>query len=370
MRYILPDGTGYRQRIVIKQIVGKDKECLLLMNIIILTEADEIVATGHLMESIELAEALADRGWHAELLVNEDCPRELCERIMCSYSLYRQDADNSYDRIREYVSEKKPDVLVTDLRKADDDLLQKIREIYHGKIICIDELGHRKLSCDVIINPMVGASYWEYQTIAQTFFGAQYLILPRKITFYHKAEKSISDKITRIAVSMGGADSKGTTLKLLRWLPRILPDAAEDIILGGGFVYQREAEELAETLQKKFKVKIYRNVDSIYDFFQRADLAFCAGGNTLHELACIGTPTVVIPTMPHELDNGQVFERAGFGRCLKLSEDTGEDELAKAVREMQETSVRAAMSVSGRRICDGNGCERVVRLIENQIGRR
>lgn len=337
------------------------------MNIVILTEADETVATGHLMESIELAQALTDSGCQVKLLVNGNCPAELLGRITCSYSLYPRDTDSGIARIRQCLSAKTPDILVTDLRSVDDEMIRKIRKSYQGKIICIDELGHRKLSCDVIINPMAGSDYWKYQTEARTYFGAQYLILPGKIASYHKMEKSIPDKIRRIAVSMGGADSKGTTLKLLRWLPDILADASYDIIMGGGFAYQQQAEELAEKFPQRDRVRMFRNTDHIYDFFYKADLAFCAGGNTLHELSCIGTPSIVIPTMPHEWDNGQVFEQAGFGKCLGLCEDVGKEELAQAVGRMQKAAVRKAMCEAGKRFSDGNGCRRVVRIIQEQM---
>ena len=38
----------------------------------------------------------------------------------------------------------------------------------------------------------------------------------------------------------------------------------------------------------------------------------CAGGNTLHETACIGTPAIVWPSMPHERRTAECFERQGF----------------------------------------------------------
>ena len=74
------------------------------------------------------------------------------------------------------------------MRKIENNFLKEVmyslpRDI---KVVCIDELGHRELMADIIINPMINSYYWNYgNSRAQLFCGAEYLILPQIVSKIH-----------------------------------------------------------------------------------------------------------------------------------------------------------------------------------------
>lgn len=331
--------------------------------IAILTEANLEVATGHLMESVELASALMEAGKEVVILVNADCPKGLIERITGSYIFYSDEGE-----VEDILKRISPELLVTDLRKLENDQLLKYRECFRGKIICIDEWGHRRLDADVIINPMIDPYYWEYKTLPSTklYCGAEYLILPKKLQEYRGKKRGISDEIRRVCVSMGGVDRRGMTLKLAEWLPELLPDALIDIIVGGGFPHLSELQRLVREKDLGNRISVSANVDNIYEHFIRADVAFCAGGNTLHELACLGVPAIVIPSMPHEMGNGRCFEGNGFGICISASESTLQSEVKKSVKKISDYESREKMRVKGKRLQDGRGVDKIYRICKQQ----
>ncbi len=338
--------------------------------IVIMTEANECVATGHLMEAIGLADALTEDNKEVVLLLNDDCSDNLRRRIKCKYEgyTYKKDLSLPTESIIEKLLRYNPGMFITDMREVSNAFVRDIRKFYSGKIVCIDEWGHRRLDADVIINPMIDSYYWTYpDSKAEIYAGAEYLILPRSLQKY-RGKKTVNENVGRICVSMGGVDIKGTTLKLTEWIPDILPDIKLELILGAGFPYCRELEDIIQKNMATREYEVCRDVKDIYEHFLKADIVFCAGGNTLHELACLGVPTIVIPTMPHEERNGKCFESIGFGLCLSLADIVEVDEITEKLRLLISQKERKKMSACGKQHFQGNGIEKTMRLIMGMAG--
>ena len=52
-----------------------------MKRILVVTEATEKVASGHLMECIEIADVLQEKEYHISFLVNDDMPQAFRKRI-------------------------------------------------------------------------------------------------------------------------------------------------------------------------------------------------------------------------------------------------------------------------------------------------
>ncbi len=338
------------------------------MRTAIVTEANQSVATGHLMEAIELQKLLMDKGDESFVFVNDTCPELLIQRISGNYIKYKRRADALNRSLIKAIAEKQFDIVITDLRSVDNEFIQSIKKCQNNiRIVCIDEWGNRRLEADAIINPMVEAGYWRYDAFSLMLYaGANYLILPQNIHNFRKELHGEGKEIRQIVIAMGGVDEKGSTCKLMSWLPLAFPEVRYDIILGGGFLQDEKLNKILENLEKeKAEYQICKNILDIYSHFLDADLAFCAGGNTLHELSCIGVPTIVIPTMPHEYQNGKAFEEIGSALCLPLSDHVSEKEVIDAVRNVKDYRIRRRMSEAGKRKIDGKGIYRTYNVLQH-----
>ena len=329
--------------------------------VLLITEANDFVASGHLFECAELAKLLRKAGIHVDIAVNDDANDSFKQRLDGPYLEYHKNVEIDHVFFVNQLQSERYSILVTNLREVHDEWISWIRKVCNAVIICIDEWGHRFLGCDVIINPMIDPYFWEYKgSKAKLYTGQAYLILPEKIAEYHKREKNISKKITRVCVSMGGVDKYGSTVKIVKWILGQHQEVQHDVILGGGFKYQ---ENLDSIIKGNSNINMMQNIKNIYDYFEKADLAFCAGGNTLHELACIGTPAIVVPTMPHEFNNGKKFEEWGFGIVLSQADNISNDEFTKAWNLISEENKRRDMMLAGKKICTGTGGELIMNLI-------
>ena len=330
----------------------------------ILTEADEQIASGHLLECIDLAKDMMQAGIAVSFFVNADCPAAFQTRIPFAYQMYERNADGTLMMPQD--AGVRPDVFVFNFRAVTNRVLNSFRG--SGTLVCIDEFGHRALDCDVIINPMVDPYYWHYDTNAKVYGGAEYLALSEKLQDYRQQEKLIREHIERICITMGGVDLHGTTVKLVRWLPDIqetLHGTIQhvDVVLGGGFAHDAALQEAIVASDCKDILHLHRNIPILYDLLMQADLAFCAGGNTLHELATLGVPAIVIPTMPHEWRNGKAFERKVCCMGLPLATEVTKDDTLKAVKTCMPISTRQKMNDAGRTQFDGMGRKRILEVI-------
>lgn len=333
------------------------KKCTIL----IVTEANEKVASGHLFESMVCYEQLQKQNYDVSLMVNSDMPSQFKMKLPKVYCEYKNNIQIENKYLIQYAKKNQISIIVFNLRKIENEFIMQLRRQLLICIICIDEFGHRALDADVIINPMINSNYWKYDSKALKYCGAQYLILSPKLVEFHEKDKQINDSIQTITVSMGGVDILGTTLKIAKWLPDLFPYIHFNLVIGGGFRYKNE---LSCIVEKKGNVSIYQNIDFLYQLFYQSDLAICAGGNTLHELAAIGTPTIVVPSMPHEIQNGLSFEENGFSICCKIGSEIEKRDLMQNLKYIEETELRKQMSVFGKRISDGKGYERVCKIIE------
>lgn len=331
-------------------------------SVILVTEANDRVATGHLMECIVCADELQCAGYHVAFWVNHDAPVGLKERIPCSYQEYQHSIEVDCLGVIEELICLKPCAIIFNLREISNAVIVRIREAVgkNIKIICIDELGHRDLSADIIVNPMIDPYFWSYgNSPAQLYCGEQYLMLEKRVSLLHERKKKINQEVRIIVITMGGVDPQNYTSALLNLIPHYFTDTIIEVIIGAG---NAEREEIIKIGGRNSLIKVYENVSNLPELMYEADLVFCAGGNTLYEAACVGTPAIVLPSMPHERRTAEIFEQNKFCRVIDTERDL-ETELFDRLSDIKPYHVRKQMSESGKQILDGLGRSRMVNIV-------
>jgi spore coat polysaccharide biosynthesis predicted glycosyltransferase SpsG len=99
-----------------------------------------------------------------------------------------------------------------------------------------------------------------------------------------------------------------------------------------------------------------------------ADLAITAGGLTMFELACVGTPSIVVCGEPFEVEPGIRLDKAGAVVSLGFGGGVDYAKLPDLVDDLSNgVEVRRRMSARGKESVDGRGCERTVGLIRERL---
>lgn len=130
--------------------------------------------------------------------------------------------------------------------------------------------------------------------------GVGYMILNPEIACYRR----VRGHAERLLVTLGGSDTYGVTVKVVRALRAVGRVAA--IIVGPGF---RHEAELAEAIGPGFEVR--RGVPSLIAEFWHYDLAITGGGITPFEANASGLPCIVIANEPFEVPVALELARLG-----------------------------------------------------------
>jgi spore coat polysaccharide biosynthesis predicted glycosyltransferase SpsG len=130
--------------------------------------------------------------------------------------------------------------------------------------------------------------------------GVEYLILNKEIDNY----KRIRNRHDRIIVTLGGSDTYGVTLEVVKRLKKQNMSAV--IVLGPGFKHKNE---LIKIIDDRFAIK--ENVPSLIQEFAGYDLAITGGGITPFEANASGLPCMIIASEIWEIDNGTFLDRLG-----------------------------------------------------------
>jgi len=318
---------------------------------IIVTEANYDVASGHLYECIALSKKMNTLKLPVILAVNKSMPSKwlgLLDDI--NYIFYDNVLEIAEQLYHTKNARNDEFYIITNLRDVNNRVVKDLRWNEHTTVVCLDEWGNKNIECDIVINNMASDSFWKYSGALQCYCGAKYLILSEKLKDYATKNKVIRRNIDNVVISMGGVDKFNHTKDVLSVIGDNNDIKRIDVVLGGGYRYE---DTLTTLCAKDSRVYLHRNIDYIYDLFYEADVAFSAGGNTMYELAAIGTPSIILPTMEHEEKNAIAFL------------DHGVFDVVKDVNSitLPDYYQRKKSSFQGKEYIDGCGIENVMDII-------
>ena len=194
---------------------------------------------------------------------------------------------------------------------------------------------------------------------------AQYIALRDEFQAMHGREKAIQPQVRQLLVMQGGSDTHGFTPRIIRALEQIELRPHCTVVLGPAFKHHAELQEAVDS--SSLNLSIVRNVSNMAELMWETDLAITAAGLTMFELACIGTPSVVVCAEPFEVETAARLQKAGVVVNLGFGGDLDYAQVPKAVDALAaEAATRRRMSDYGKQLVDGRGCERIVRLIRER----
>lgn len=328
-----------------------------MKNIVFCTEASEKIGFGHFMECLSIAMKLADNRIKISFLINENKSAiRFLNNLGLFYYVY-----TDFFGIGSFLKKNNFLTCITNLRSIPLSLMEKIKQ--QGiKSIVIDELGNKPIVADVLINGAAVEGWHKYfylEKKPKTYFGPRYMILGESFLKYHNKEKKITGTFL---VSMGGVDRSGTTLKLIKTL-KDFKGIKKKVVIGPGFYREDELNIIKIKLDESFEI-LY-DVKDLSNLIYESDIIFSAGGNTLHEAACVGTPAIVFWEDKHEKEQAEWFAK----KCAAINLGSGitmkEGDIIKTVNMLLDApTMWKKMSDTGKELIDGRGLERIVNIIK------
>ncbi len=259
-----------------------------------------------------------------------------------------------------------PSILVLDVRT--DLPLSAIQKWREAGILTavIDDPSNRRLGANLAFYPpvpQIADMDW------RNFQGELYADWPWVILGLHETlhppEKKSTDNLT-LLVTMGGTDPAGSTPAVLEALDTLDEIFTTVVVVGPGFAYESELEAVARKAQRNFEIR--RNVSDMAAIMATADLAVASFGVTAYELAACGVPAIYLCLTPDHALSAQSFVQAGMGISLGVYADVSTADIAASVRALCDDGERRAnMSMTGRRLLDGQGAVRIAQLLVGRV---
>ncbi len=296
---------------------------------------------GHFYRALNILEYLNRVKEKALILVNNDkaSTHILDEKGISYEEVDYSDITGNWER--RIIHKYKIDVWLLDKYETSLELAQHVKQ--EGTLlVAIDDCGRGAALVDL---HFYGMLFRNHQG-KRIYVGKDYLILNQEIAKYRR----LRTEKKRILVTLGGSDTYGVTVKVIRLLKKRGYHA--DIVIGPNF---RHMDLLEQEITEQFNV--YRNVPSLIAKFYEYDLAITGGGVTCYEAYASGLPCIIIANEPHEIETGRYL--AGFhgAKFAGYHEEITEEDL-----DLENLDIKG-MSSAALQAAPLNGMENIYKII-------
>ncbi len=330
--------------------MGKSK-----LKVIILTEGGIDIGHGHVTRCISIYQAFERMGIKPVLIINGDNTVIPLVNSLNYKILDWLDLD-IMNVIRE------ANIVIVDSYRADLSLYTRISESV-PLVVYIDDNNRVPYPKGVIVNGSIYAKEIGYTKRRETFYllGTKYI--PLRKEFWCISEKVINETMKTVMITFGGDDMRGLTHRVLDILNEEFPQLIKKVIVGRGF-NEQNIKNIENMKDDRTEIVYFPSAKVMKDIMMKSDIAISAGGQTLYELARIGTPVVAIAIADNQLCNVLGWAKVGFIEYAGWWEDRHIfDKIAESVRKLLPMSERERRYLIGRRFVDGKGSFRVVNYL-------
>lgn len=324
------------------------------------TDINEIIATGHVMRCLSIADAAKEMGEDVTFILADEQGKNYIEgRGYQTIILYSQwnDMESELSHLKKIIEKEQISSLLVDSYQVTESYLKTLSS--YVKVIYIDDWGQDVYTVDALICYM---SHWETLEHKTRYPNTRLLLgleyVPIRTAFQNVERKASKDKIESVLLLSGGSDPYNVLSKLLRTL-RTIPFKEIVVICGR---YNTNADALMEEYIDDANVCILKSVNNIEDYMKKADLAISAGGTTLYELCACGTPTISYAFADNQIENVKGFAENDI---IEYAGDVRDEDvfgnLEKIVKRYCENiEMRKLHSQKMQAMVDGKGARRIV----------
>ncbi len=233
-------------------------------------------------------------------------------------------------------------------------------------LIVLDDLAGFEISADLVVNGSAHASTLRYRTRSTTtrlLLGPIYALL--REPFWQASPRVSRPRVADVLVTMGGGNTGALALPVVAALDDV------DVEFDLAVMQSALAPPLAITPTRHRARTLVDPLD-VRSCLAQADLAVCAGGQTIYELAAVGTPAVAVQVSSNQAGSLAAMAASGVLRAVGALDDADVwQSMRRAVAELCERhDERQAMSAAGQRLVDGRGAVRVAEAVADLVRTR
>lgn len=312
-------------------------------------DAGEGIGLGHVLRCAALAVALQRCGLTVVML-NGAGPAVV--PLFTRFHLPHQICDAQADAVATAARACGAVLLVADSYRLDRQALAVAAKGL--KLAWFDDTATALPLADIIINGSPAAASLPYRLPADVtgLFGARYQVVRPDVAYRPRLEP-----VRRLLVTYGGSDPKAVG----PLLATVLPAGIDTDFVVGPFA------PVPANLPPQ--ACLHQAPPDMPALMATADLALCAGGQTLFELAAAGIPAIAIGIGADQKPNLDCLEREG---ALLFAGWAGDPALAANLRRLltqviADSALRRQLAERAHALIDGHGAERIAAMFKSLL---
>jgi spore coat polysaccharide biosynthesis predicted glycosyltransferase SpsG len=218
----------------------------------------------------------------------------------------------------------------------------------------IDDCYRLPFPANLVINPNVYAEPQRYLATSRQAMGGADCVILRQPIVRSAGTFQVRHDLKRVLLTLGGSDLYHLGSNLATKLAAL------------GFAVDWISSNPSEVACVAREVRMHAplGAEAFVQLVLANDAVLCGGGQTLHELACMGVPCVAIEQGEDQHLNLNIYEQAGYlgARIQGQGADVLKD-VAARFEILRSRDLREKLSTLGRSMGDGMGAHRLAARI-------
>lgn len=328
------------------------------------TDGNKIIATGHVMRCLSIADAIKEMGHEVTFITADDqCSGLLHQRGYEFINLFGKWNDLEYElcELENLVKTCAIPVLIIDSYYVTERYLRILTSL--TQTVYIDDLNAFHYPVDVLINYAIYADKFMYQVQypdTRLLLGCNYA--PLRSQFKNVGMKEIRKQVQSILITTGGTDNQNMIGTLLDKMTSATDFEHISIHVVTG-IFNSNLEKLHVIEKQNDSVTIHCNVVNMAELMKEADVAISAGGSTLYELCACGVPTITYSFADNQLGNVHGFAEKGLmdyaGDTRESVANCIEGIYVKLKELIDDEKKRENYSYRLQQLVDGRGSQKI-----------
>jgi UDP-2,4-diacetamido-2,4,6-trideoxy-beta-L-altropyranose hydrolase len=343
-------------------------------NILIRTDTNTQIGSGHVMRCLALAQAWQKSGGNASFLMStrvSHIRKRLGSEGMAVAYLPTQ-RGSSEDALQTAALAKKINAswIVLDGYQFDG-VYQQVLKKSGLNLLFLDDYGHAgHYYADLVLNQNIYAHeglYTNREPYTRLLLKTQYALLRNEFLKWQRWNRDIPKQARKVLVTLGGGDPENVTGKVIEAVDRIKTNGLEVVVVVGG--HNPHIETLQKSMgNKNSDIRLIQNATNMSELMAVSDVAVSAGGSTCWELAFMGLPAAVLVFAENQEKIAAGLDTAGVMINLAQYKKISIEQITAALQRLiQNHNLRQEMSRRGRDLVDGMGAARVVEVLRTHL---
>ncbi len=324
------------------------------------TEGGRKIGLGHLRRCLIIARQLRVIGARVLFLVNND---PVAIKWITKDGFRFKNAGRNKEPCRNIACDRIKAVLL-DTKKPVARLIDYFKK-NACKVIVMDNLTPARLRADILIFPSVvfEKNMCQRGFAGKVFSGAGFI--PLADSYVNARAKASRLKLRppfQVLVTMGGSDPHQLTYKVASALLPIKEFLRVKLVIGPAFSVDRRLVKLEKA--RPSNIEFIRGSDDLSAIMAESHVAITALGTTLHELASVGVPAVIIANFKSDKKDMAIYRNLKINMPLGYYKDLTAQDIRNAVRALVSVPQRwGKLRQRSRNIVNGNGAGRIAAII-------